>query len=888
MFKPCDKPKQKPCYQGPPEEWTSVNGKTGNRVSRARLGNKVNVIEEIWRQKASNLLDGVADIATNPTADDKFIYNTAIQTDVAVPEGIITCTYRKNGQVKWRKLIKDYSGLSGDRSNAAPLVWGDYLFFGSSIQQPQTYSPYNGVMVNRFSGQPAPFTETQMRVYCVKKSDGSLVWEKKLGNKAQDINDLDNWATITQSPTLFYGCVDNTGIEVPFLVIGTSSLQSFQPWFLSRFGPFGSGPAWGEEYGSADGTPGFQCTDVGRTFYLDPFTGSEYAVTHALPEPLITGQVLDGDSLAQGQVNVITRHTVLTADVVGGGLNPVNSNFEGEGLITYVLEVGGTIPTPLDGIMVVDATNTEVTLVAGDPVTIDLNQVVVPLTAIFELGTNNVTINGVLFQTTDPNVGLDGTGVGLRPTRINKRSFIGDILDSETAYGLSYWGASFWNNAPNQIPCQSRIVLTNGQLHAVPYQDSIIMSGAAPSFIQSMESIKAAQEALELDPTEANFEALQQQYQLYVDAVESTIVYTEFLSARGQRAYFDSAIIVNVGPGVLGQIQDVARTTGYDQWQLGYTFGARSAFLPGWSDVRAYYERPAGGDADFGQGAYFYKTKCNTYAVLVPKGGIISVYDISSGSFGNLAFPKRIYGNPVIVGSSSFGSVLRGKYLTFNNSQAYNSANVSAPQPSVANYPPQLKWYTSKDEFYAVRQSSFATINILTGEYEQQRSIIEKPSNDPIFTVTQFFATRELLFIISGDGNLRIYSFEDNCKLLKSIPVMPENMIRRKRAGSDQHTIIKRGHSIEYAGIRSLSELKDVHSMVGRLDVNNKVIPGNEVKVVDVGHAGQSSVLVLKENNKETSVYVYSGRSRYNFYSNNNNYTPTEMVFCFRPNTKYC
>lgn len=892
MFKSCER-KQGKCPTKPAEKWVSVNGggvggSNGNRVSKSKISEeKLNNLIEVWKQKASNLPDGAVDIATNPTADEHFIYNSAVQADNNDPQGLLTCTNRHTGEIKWRRLIKDYSGINNDRTNAAPLLWEDYLFFGSSIQKPQTMVPYENTMVRKFSGLPVSVTGAPMRVYCVNKHTGDLVWESKLGNVAQNINDLDNWATITQSPVMFKGVVDGTGVKVPFLAIGTSSLQSFQPWFISRFGPFGL--AWGEEYGQADGSSGFQCTDVGRVFYLDPFTGTQYAVTHTLPPPLQAGQVLEGDSLNPGEVNVITRHVVTTADISGGGLDPVNAQFAGEGLITYVLEVGGFIPQPLNGVIVVNTNNIQVALVGGNPVTPDLDKVVVPLTADFDLGTTNVTINAIVYQTTDPTTGLDGVGVGLRPARINKILSVGDVLDTEDAYGLSYWGGSVWNNAVNKIPCQSRLVITNGQLHAVPYQDSIVMQQAAPTFIQSMGFIKDAQEAFELNPTDANFEAMQQQYSDYVTGVDSTIVYTDQLSARGRRAYFDSAIIVSIGNGVLGDITDVARSTGYDQWQLGYIIGPRSAFVPGWSDVQAYYERPAGGDLDFGQGAYFSLYKGCTYVILVPKGGIISVYDVSTGSFGNLAFPKRIYGNPTIVGASSFGSVVVGHYLTFNNSQAYNVSSINAPSPSVTNYPPQLRWYVNKDDFYEIRQSSIATIDILTGEYQWQRSIIETPSNDPAFTVTQFFGTKKFVFVISGDGFLRIFSLCSKGKLIKSMSVMPEHMLREKPRVDDSPAIVRRGHMVDYVGIKNSEEIKALHSIEGRLDEYGSLLPGRQVKVIDVNHAGQSSVLVLDEGNGEQSIYVYSGRERYSFYgSPSTNYSPTEVVFCLRPDGKFC
>src|SRR3990167_2235013 len=683
------------------ETWPVVNNTNHNRFSDSSEINLHSVRSLALKYKVpiSDLPNGVVDVYVNPTSDKSYLYLSTIQANVPNPQGLIMAIRRSDGKLRWQRQIQSYSNINGDYTRAAPAVWKQYLFFGSSIAIPQTVSPFEESMVGLYTGLSQKTSGRRVRVYCINKCTGDLVWESEIGEVANDINDPDNWLSITQSPIIINKVVDNSGIKRPIVAVGCSSLQSYAPWLMTRNSPF-TGVSWGEEYGSADGTAGGQMTDRGRVVFLNALSGAVMFTTFTCPEILVAGDVLDASSTIGVATSTITRHTVTSADLLAAGdLNPIVAAYGIAGDITYVLETGGTIPSPLNGVNVVDATNTIVALVGGAAVTPNLHRVVVTLPASFATGTTNVLINSNPFTTTDPAVGLDGTGVGLRPARIAKQINIGDTLTAEDAYQLNFFGGSVWGNSLSVIPANNKICDKNfkrdsdvlavplGQGHWYPYTDAISLNDPGTSFLEQQQLIFAAQTTFIATPTDINYQAMQLAYANYGQTILDKIQAPR--SLRGEQFLISAAIGVSLKAGTFGDIVWSRRIQGYDYWHLGMTLRVRSNISGGWSDVQAYYERKMGPDGDNSQGPYYVICGAKVTMVSVSKGGILTVSKVLDGIA--TEFYRQFFGNAFPIGASNYGSTISGSSLYAINSQGYDPTNVNAPLPSPQNFPPLLR-----------------------------------------------------------------------------------------------------------------------------------------------------------------------------------------------------
>lgn len=352
------------------EVWKSVDqDSVGNRNNKSEGLNKHTIgdIMEEWKIPLSSFKDGRSNLYANATADECNIYLTTqgnfTKNNVPINgNGLIISIDRKTGKINWKRQMKSYSGIEGDSTKSGPAIWKNFIFFGSGILLPQTFDTPIGQVTGRFTGIPATGTGKRIRVYCVDKCTGDLVWESHIGKVASNVYDLDNWLTITQSPIHFKAIIDDSGYTRDLVSIGTSSGQSFQPWLFNL-----GGQVLGERLD-------FQMTDRGRQVILDAYDGTVVKEIFLCPVPLKEGDLLPASSIIPGNNCFHVRHPVDPVDLLfGGDLNPIKAPYAITSRLTYILQTGNNVPTPCNGVGVVNSNNIPVVLVGGVVVTPELN-----------------------------------------------------------------------------------------------------------------------------------------------------------------------------------------------------------------------------------------------------------------------------------------------------------------------------------------------------------------------------------------------------------------------------------------------------------------------------------------------------------------------------------
>ena len=751
----------KPCLEKPKlcsnELWKSVDQNLiGNRSNPSVGLNKYTIkdILEKWKVPLSSFPDGTSNTYANGSADEKSVYITTqnnydSQGSQINAEGSVICVDRKTGEINWKRTIKSYSGITGDNTRAAPAIWKNFLFFGSNILEPQTYYNPIGPVLIRFAGFPATATGKRIRMYCVNKHTGDLVWETPIGKVATNLNDEDNWLTITQSPIVFKSIIDNTNYIRDLVAVGTSSGQSFQPWLRTL-----GGQVLGERFD-------FQMTDRGRQVILDANDGTVIKEIFLCPEVLKAGDTLPASSIIPGKNFFYIRHAVTQADLTpGGDLNPITAPYAIISRLTYILETGNNVPSPCDGINVVDANNNPVVLVGGTLIGAELNQVVVKLEAALIVNTTTMQVNGIDYDVTDPTVGLLS---GTKVARIGKVLGVGDTLSARDAYECNYFGASSWGNGPSvefeekyvkgcHKKIATKLIFPSGQTHAIPYDESEFMNNPLTNYLTCSTIIGVAQQNYISNQTQVNYDFMQLAY----EKLNQTILYRLALdlSLRGKQNRHASIICASLKSYNFGEIEWDLKRDNYDYWQLGYTLGPRSAFLPGWSNIQDFYERPIGPDGDFGQGAYFYKQCGYNRMVSINKGGFLEVHDL------NVSPPNRIFrklvGNPEPIGVSNFGSTLSNEFFMTIGTQAFSQTSVNKGAPSPVNYPAQLRWYLTPDKYFDINQSFVFNFNVKTLQFEWHELVVPDQVQPFEPTISPIASSQELVYLPAVDGKLHI------------------------------------------------------------------------------------------------------------------------------------
>lgn len=725
--------------------WSTVNGNpAGTRYDPSVNLTKetISSLYEKFKIEISNIPHGYADVYTNVTEDEDSIYLTTQaqynEQKQQVPiGGEIIAVDKKTGTILWKRLVSDYSGVPLDYSRSAPAIWKNYLYAATGIGVPQSISPYETTLKNLFSGTPVQPTGTRQSLLCINKKDGSLVWRTFLGKVAQHINDEDNWVYITQAPFVFQRRDCKT-----IVAVGTSSGQSFQGWFYTNEEPF-TGLSLSDQFD-------FQMTDIGKLYLIDAKCGKIIHCVYTGPEPLKKGDICPPEALPPSQDSVLIRYVIKDEDILpGGSLNPVSDAFALTCPIIYVLEHkdSARVPDPLDGITIIGTDGLPITLVAGKIVTPLMNKVVVTTTASFVSHTDTVFINNLPYKTYENTTGLVG-GTGLRPARIRKRIFAGQILDEKDAYGLSNFGSSVWGNSLVIDSEGTTLYFGTGQPHAVCAPDESFVTSNLPTFLDTQGIIDNAQKQYEQSPTDENYGYIQDAYALYAQVIDETLQRKTKSSPRFQKFHFCSIIAVDIRPGkYFGHIKNVFSSSGYDFWQYGFTsLFSRSQGNPnGWSDAQLYYDSRVGPDGDFGQGPYLGK---DDRIIALTKSGYLFILDKNL----NLLSRTQI-GNSVVNGASNYGSSISGgNILGTIVTQAYYPQDLNVIPP---NFSPQLSWYISKTEFYKPQQSSFIAVDLTSGTIKWTRPLILSNTNPPYAcSLAQTSSTDNFFIVPAANGEV--------------------------------------------------------------------------------------------------------------------------------------
>lgn len=748
-------------------------------------------LEEVDRIPITVNPDGRADLWVAITADEENIYCTT-HNETGLPEdeedfvGMVFAVDRATNKVKWRRRMSEYSGIPSDYSRAGPAIYGDFIFFGSSIATPQTWEPFQDV-VRRFVPGPVPFAPSgrRVRAYCVNKHTGDMVWERELGKVASVYSDPDNFLSITMCPLVVELDVYQNGKKVPVLIIATSSLQSYIAWLAcADNNPFGPS-IW-------TSNAAVRMTESGQVYFLDILSGASF-VPHfdVSPPQYRSGDVLGADAIRPGQTTITLNHFVQAADLAGGGgLNPVSVQFEGTQNITWALYAGLTIPTPLDTIQVVDNTGAVVALVGGAVAGANLNQVVVNIDTTFTQGsTQFMSPNGNMYDTTNAAVKLNGD---LGPARIYKRLQAGDSLDEQDAYEASYMGASTWGSTPcvNYDKCGNAIELyiSTGQSHHIPVDESLAIRAVTIEPFDILNQILVDEEAFRVSPTTANLQKIRNGFALWLQNIKDEKAVP--LSERGRRHYHNAAVGLDLRPGKIGQYLWDFKTIGYDSWHLGYQIealrqveGLPGVAIPGFSAISNWWGWDKAPDADFGECPY-----------LLPKAGDNGEDLLALATKGGTAWTLRldnlesastitelhcvVLNSPGLLGASNFGSSADCDTLYTVQANSMEQSNTNLPfqtstdwrslNPQAQQFPPKLAWYPVTEtnpativpfEFY---QSYISAYEPATGEVRFEVAATPQNTSAPWVTSTGCpSSTKDLLFVPDGSGRIQI--FDSRC-----------------------------------------------------------------------------------------------------------------------------
>ena len=765
-----------------------------NFQSKTRINGRNSRFLEVVAENKPFDTDGGGSVWTSLTSDECYIYGVTHTTPELNGGGYVMRWHKDTLELDWRIPFSDLSGVIGDAGRAAPTIYGDRLYVATSVFNPQTWAPFTNV-VRRFQtdpdGNPIPYPEygKGKGLYCLDKNTGNLIWESTLTNIASSFYDEDNCVIFTQQPVVVdidyqdeNGCVS----ERTVVLLGSSSVQSFVPWFACpNNNPFG--PAIN------DRQPGIKMTDRGRIFFVDANSGELLKTLQLTPEPLQSGDSVPSSALRPGMDYVLSYHWVRPND-----LNPILKKYSGDQNITWRLDANGTntIPSPLDGLSVMDKDGSVVTLVSGDVITPNLNGLIVNKYAYFEEGTTNFVVDGTNYQTTDPLVQLDGTG-GLDKARINVYHRVGDVLESDPndpffdeAYRLNYYGVSCWGSSmavktDKRFRCKKAIefYVGTGQNHSMPPDENLSIVDQTRPILDSLNQIAKAQSIYKTNPSQFDLDNIRNKYLENLDLINQQLQVEK--SERGYQNYVDSILSVNLRPGHLGEINDVYRTMATDVWHVGLRFDAYRQYLPSpftqtlgaITDVQQYHGFNLGYDSDSGEGPHLIRRgagKGLDKLIQPTKGGFMIELEISDQDDGPGTFTeitKEIIGNPGNLGGSNMGSCSNRKHIftiQVNDGEVGNfdfpfqTGNKGSVNPQAQNFMPKLDWYPLTKDYpeiqpFPLSQSYVSAYNFRREEVDYEVKASPQNESTPWVTTTSVpICTNNMLAYNDGQGYLHI------------------------------------------------------------------------------------------------------------------------------------
>lgn len=250
-----------------------------------------------------------------------------------------------------RNWLLDVTTLSGEDAGSffrgTPAIHGNNLYLGSGNNSPQSYAstPFQTITNPRKFGFPNPGRGTRESFYAIDKATGAEVWKTDLGKVATNAADPDNYVFISQSAIVFEMPYPNANSPtIPIVAIGTSSGNSFIPFFTRTDETDAKGYTRGRFVNGFGTDPNTRITDVGAVYMLNATTGALLTETRMGPTPYAAGDLLSEESIVYGegesvevgdyQIWHIVQPTDLATTSTGLGGSPLATGTIGSSVIT--------------------------------------------------------------------------------------------------------------------------------------------------------------------------------------------------------------------------------------------------------------------------------------------------------------------------------------------------------------------------------------------------------------------------------------------------------------------------------------------------------------------------------------------------------------------------
>lgn len=762
-----------------------------NTIFNSKNIKKLQINEKVYLPPNSISLDSSSEVFnfTGITSDEDSVYVTY---ETVSDGGFVAKINKSNNQVQWQFPISTYTGVDGDLSRSSPALYKDYLFIASNQFGPQTLSPVENDYFTFFPGPRG----IQPSVLALRKSDGSLVWQTLIGDFASSINDKDNWITLTASPIVFDYKPDpnNSNSVVPVVAIGTSSSQSFLPWFYIH--QIRGQPTPIQDPNHFLGNSFFyEMTDCGKFVLLNALTGSILSQESACDGKATMGEVIvdNPEYFAPGQNELITRSPVNNNDTVftfGSTyetrfteFSPIKNNYVSsigtQNQIRYLLLEGQIVPTPVAGLQAYNNLGVLDTLpIIGSILGAEWDMTTITVDADFVPGTSQFVVDLQPFSTLSPIDFPDGSVVfKFWPAGGSNVSAVTDIAANTNVdvYQLGYFGSSTWGNAPSvgydTNGNAAEVYFSTGQNHFITLAEQkwiYEQNGTLPYFEREQLLAQAQQTGNAVTIAAAYSQELN-----YLNAELGVA-----LSGRGERNLHNSIVGINLRQGSFGQVMWNQRTSAYDLWNQGYTSSALrysgnlTDQIPlleaGWNNVQEFYVALRGADGDYGagpvlqRGAHFTEpydaneidpityrdTRCR---IFYPSDALIGFSKYGSAQVLRLSKIRpdqpstfklnqfKLIGNSGTLGGGNYG-IAGDKTKVYGiqlNTGPLDTTNVyDLPYPQ--NFIPNLDWYslTTANKKIPFAQSFVTAFDFINGKVIWETEIAKRAADDPGFPIS--------------------------------------------------------------------------------------------------------------------------------------------------------
>lgn len=471
---------------------------------------------------STTLTNGAGEVFANPTSDG---------TDIFLGAGEwLYSINRSTGAVNWSTQISSYTNITGDQTRSAPTVWQDFLFVATAPLIPQSmdllegdnfFNTLYGPVVSREQLNPL---EPRAQLLKINKADGTLVWSKPIGQRANTMLDPDNWLIVTASPVVTNVIID--GACRPVVIVGTDTAQNTVPWTI----PSIQLPPTARDYWLGD-SQFFQFTDVGKIIVFDAIEPAPpLPASPSISETLLTvgkpagGTVISGnpDFFAPGQEILVTPIYVSSDPRMNTRAELSPSIWQNYQLtpdelsrwpgyfqrIVFFIGLTTIVPNTLNGYQVRDPVSLALVPLVGGAVNPTNSQLTISVRVEMMPGTNMFTIHDVddggaqwtspltPYSTTlvtdlpdgstvlkywrfDVNADpfpMSGATIQTALPVITYDPVLGPYVADYDAYAFSYFGATMWGNtfSVKLDPCcktATQVFFGTGNNHHVPLSE---------------------------------------------------------------------------------------------------------------------------------------------------------------------------------------------------------------------------------------------------------------------------------------------------------------------------------------------------------------------------------------------------------------------------------